>query len=471
MRGPCPEPPAPWLPTLNPWDAPRASSMDAATGSCNTLTAHPSSLATAPPKPSLSLEEVGAALTARLKAQLAETEADEPACKAGKQVEDYMTRKLGFLPGAAAQSNNANSSVASNQLDKEFSKLLLSLGYMDTSSALLKDGSACRQCVQFFASLASKREPPAHSWNLDSANPDALDVRKAGHFRLRMLTGSSGRPWYMLYPRNPYKARIHLLVIPDAITALWILWSKLGPSLADTVRELVNTGMRFLLRRTKVFNPDCLPPPHPRLFQGPVIRPSGWKMGVDDYVFYRQLCKYLLLKTPCGCAALEAGGILAHIALEVGVGKEEVLTGPVDCELDRLSYCPLKYTSRALVADKLSPDEVHAICGLFLAETTSSKQGRQRGSLSHSKEVRQTVKVLVYPLPNMWLKSPSNFVDWTPQNEHNYLNWRKGYDVGNFKSAVSPQEWKNQLCGNRDWDRAHAYVALRAEELLNGVVP
>jgi hypothetical protein len=179
----------------------------------------------------------------------------------------------------------------------------------------------------------------------------------------------------------------------------------------------------------------------------------GTPITAEDYLFYQENRRRLMLGTDLGRKCLLAGGVFWRLALEDGVDPSVVLRGPapiINPEVVDLSG--LQFHGEVFIDDCLSESDIAAVTGKLTC-------------VAHSNSTQETARYF-WPPQAVWELGGWDWIEWMPRNENQYRIKRATYADRSFSGAASVANWKHDIRGASMWKRMRTYHDRRAVEKL-----
>ncbi|KAJ6454959.1 hypothetical protein C8R47DRAFT_960036 [Mycena vitilis] len=184
-----------------------------------------------------------------------------------------------------------------------------------------------------------------------------VDVEIFGH--------REGKTIYSIRPHGS-EASGPSILLDSAATALQIVRSGWGDSLAHLIRNLVELGAEFY--------PSWQRPVHRASLAAPSTstlgrRPPGYKPTHIDHGVYVQQ-RDAFLRSPRGRAALFYGGVVGRLArLAIQDFEDVACLDPSEDILEAGAHVSSANGEEARWHEALTDKEIHLICGVYLVET------------------------------------------------------------------------------------------------------
>lgn len=202
------------------------------------------------------------------------------------------------------------------------------------------------------------------------APPDMLTISNS-RFKIQYLkytdpedNSQVEEPTYWICPLDPQERGHWDLFVDDPLTALQIIRSGWGPSIANVATELVTRGMRF---NTFLRQPDVITSPEDRAkwrkeLRCPSLGHSIELNSVECYRNYVDIRNRFLRENSHARVALSAGGIVWRLAIDA-LDPELVLEGPSPY-FEWSGRC--RFVGKLdFWDDDLTTEEMDLICGVY----------------------------------------------------------------------------------------------------------
>ncbi|KAJ7056715.1 hypothetical protein C8F01DRAFT_1154657, partial [Mycena amicta] len=246
---------------------------------------------------------------------------------------------------------------------------------------------------------------------------------------------------YMMTDKHPELTNVGktCLLLRSPATVLQILRQRWGPSVHDIARHLFNWGIRFELALCASRLPTSSMPQSaedsslPDEKQNPPAEnDSGLTPGRRcEYGQYLDRLKSLILETPRGRIALQAGGLVGRLARMVAPSPDRDVIGDLDETILETGHCLWDRVSPyAYWTGSLSGDDLSLIIGTSWEDISHAWSGRTK-----------TTNPSWWPHPNTFLTS-TLFPEWWSQRCEDWFVRHHNAVLGGVVKEKRLDQWK-----------------------------